>query len=115
MILAVAFLAMPFSVWANDGSAEPELHVDDRISYAIGYDITNRLKNSFDINPDLFVKGMKDSLAETPAMTQEKMQKTLMEFQAMVQQKQMEAQGKKWRKTKQPVKHFWRRTKPKKG
>lgn len=118
VILAAALFSLPASVWADDTAVDPELEkagVDDRISYAIGYDITARLKDSFDINPDLFVKGMKDSLMGTPAMTAEKMQETMQEFQAMAQQKQMEAQDKKAAENKAAGEAFLADNKTKKG
>ncbi|MDZ7667589.1 MAG: FKBP-type peptidyl-prolyl cis-trans isomerase [Desulfotignum sp.] len=118
VILAAALFSLPASVWADEDTAEPELHkanVHDRISYAIGYDITNRLKDSFDINPDLFLKGMKDSLADETSMTPEKMQETLMEFQAMAQQKQMEAQSQKSAQNKAAGEAFLAENKTKKG
>ena len=118
MVLAAAICALPAAGWADDSKAEPELHkagADDRISYAIGYDITQRLKDSFDINPDLFLKGMQDSLAGEVSMTPEKMQETLMEFQAMAQQKQMEAQGKKAGENKAAGDAFLAENKTKEG
>lgn len=118
MILAAAITALPAAVWADDNKAEPELHnagVDDRISYAIGYDLTDRLKGGFTINPDLFLKGMKDNLAGELSMTPEKMQETLAEFQAMAQQKQMEAQSKKAAENKTAGKAFLEENKTKEG
>jgi FKBP-type peptidyl-prolyl cis-trans isomerase FklB len=117
-ILAAALFSLPAFVWANEGTDEPELHkagAHDRISYAIGYDITTRLKDSFDINPELFLQGMKDSLSGETSMTPEKMQETLMEFQAMVQQKQMEAQGKKAAENKAAGEAFLAENKTKQG
>lgn len=118
VILAAALFSLPAFVWANEDNAEPELHkagAHDRISYAIGYDITTRLKDSFDINPELFLQGMKDSLSGEASMTPEKMQETLMEFQAMVQQKQMEAQGKKAAENKAAGEAFLAENKTKQG
>ena len=118
MVLAAAITALPAAVWADDSKSEPELHkagVDDRISYAIGYDLTHRLKDSFAINPDLFLQGMKDNLAGEMSMTPEKMQETLAEFQAMAQQKQMEAQGKKAAANKAAGKAFLDENKTKEG
>lgn len=118
VILAAALFCLPAFVWANEDNAEPELHkagAHDRISYAIGYDITTRLKDSFDINPELFLQGMKDSLSGEASMTPEKMQETLMEFQAMVQQKQMEAQGKKAAENKAAGEAFLAENKTKQG
>jgi FKBP-type peptidyl-prolyl cis-trans isomerase FklB len=118
MILAAAICALPAAGWAEGSNAEPELHkagVNDRISYAIGYDLTQRLKDSFDINPDLFLKGMQDSLAGEVSMTPEKMQETLMEFQAMAQQKQIEAQDKKAGENKAAGDAFLAENKTKEG
>ena len=118
VVLAAALFSLPAFAWATEDSAEPELHkadANDRISYAIGYDITSRLKDSFDINPELFLQGMKDSLAGEASMTPEKMQETLMEFQAMVQQKQMEAQGKKAAENKAAGEAFLAENKNKEG
>jgi FKBP-type peptidyl-prolyl cis-trans isomerase FklB len=118
MILAAAITALPAAVWADDKKAEPELHkagVDDRISYAIGYDLTDRLKGGFAINPDLFLKGMKDNLAGELSMTPEKMQETLAEFQAMAQQKQMEVQSKKAAENKTAGEAFLEENKTKEG
>lgn len=117
VILAATLFSLPASVWASE-KAEPKLHkasADDRVSYAIGYDITNRLKDSFDINPELFLQGMKDSLAGEQSMTPEKMQETLMEFQAMAQKKQMEAQSKKAAENKAAGEAFLAENKTKKG
>lgn len=118
VMLAAALFSLPAFAWANEDTAEPELHkagAHDRISYAIGYDITTRLKDSFDINPELFLQGMKDSLAGETSMTPEKMQETLMDFQAMVQQKQMEAQGKKAAENKAAGEAFLAENKTKQG
>jgi FKBP-type peptidyl-prolyl cis-trans isomerase FklB len=118
VILAAVLFALPASVWASEETAEPKLHkasADDRVSYAIGYDITNRLKDSFDINPELFLQGMKDSLAGETSMTPEKMQETLMEFQAMAQEKQMAAQSKKAAENKAAGEAFLAENKTKKG
>lgn len=118
VFLAATLSFLPVSVPADDVNAESELQnagAHDRISYAIGYDITNRLKDSFDINPDLFLKGMKDSLAGETSMTPEKMQETLMEFQAMAQQKQMEAQSQKAAENKAAGEAFLAENKTKKG
>ncbi len=118
VILAATLFSLPASVWADEDTAESELHnagENDRISYAIGYDITTRLKDSFDINPELFLQGMKDSLAGETSMTPEKMQETLMEFQAMAQEKQMEAQGKKAAVNKAAGEAFLAENKTKKG
>lgn len=119
IILAVAIItALPAAVWADGDKAEPELHkagVDDRISYAIGYDLTERLKSGFTINPELFLKGMKDNLAGELSMTPEKMKETLTEFQAMAQQKQMEAQSKKAAANKAAGEAFLEENKTKEG
>lgn len=117
VILAAALCALPAWVWADDKAGSPlhEAGPDDRISYAIGYDITSRLKDSFEINPELFMKGIQDSLAEEPALTPEQMQETLMEFQVMAQQKQAAAQARKAEENKAAGDAFLAENKTKDG
>lgn len=94
MILFFSATLAGSSVWAGD-SAKPDLSAasaDDRISYAMGYDLYNRLRGAFQMNPKLFMQGMRDSREGEPAMSPEEVRQTLMEFQAAARKKQAEAQ-----------------------
>lgn len=62
---------------------------NDRVSYAIGMDIGNSFKKqSLDLNLAVLMQGIKDVLAEkTPAMSDEEINATMMEFQTQLRQK----------------------------
>ena len=55
----------------------------DKVSYSIGLDIGNNLKKqSVDINPDAFAKGLKDAFSGSkPIMTEQEIRDTMTAFQ----------------------------------
>ncbi|KAF0145710.1 MAG: FKBP-type peptidyl-prolyl cis-trans isomerase FklB [Nitrospirae bacterium] len=64
----------------------------DKVSYSIGLDIGNNLKRqSVDINPDAFAKGLKDAFAgRKPLMTEQEIRETMTAFQQEMIAKQLE-------------------------
>ncbi len=64
----------------------------DKVSYSIGLDIGNNLKKqSVDINPDAFAKGLKDAFAgSSPLMTEQEIRDTMTAFQQEMIAKQLE-------------------------
>jgi FKBP-type peptidyl-prolyl cis-trans isomerase FklB len=58
----------------------------DRESYALGYQFGHGMKaQGLDINPDIYVSGMKDGLAEkNPLLSQEEINKTIADLQQRV-------------------------------
>ena len=103
--LSVAALAVSVftSIWVSAGFAQDAGKAADlkgtdaegRISYALGYNLASQMKDALNLDPDLFRQGIRDSMAGTPAMTLEELQKTLQEFQVLARQKQMAAMKKK--------------------
>lgn len=94
----VFLLAMALQVFAeekNQAVPDPnslnEATLEEQISYALGYDIFDKLKNTIALSPEYFFMGTKDSLKETPRFTEEQLQKMLMAFQRINRQKQIEA------------------------
>ncbi|WP_413837755.1 FKBP-type peptidyl-prolyl cis-trans isomerase [Desulfobacula sp.] len=74
--------------------------LEKQISYALGYDIFDKLKENFELDPAFFIMGAKDSHEKKPQLTQEKLKQILMSYQGMARQKQiernkMEAKGNK--------------------
>lgn len=118
-ILALAAVIFLYTaVHADSDVTEETLKtagMDDKISYAIGFDISENLKGNFNINTDLFLQGMKDSMGQTPKMTDDQIRETLTAFQEMAQQKQMEALGKKADENKIKGKAFLEENKTKEG
>ncbi len=64
----------------------------DKVSYSIGLDIGNNLKRqSVDINPDAFAKGLKDAFAGSKQlMTEQEIRETMTAFQQEMIAKQLE-------------------------
>ncbi|TAL25880.1 MAG: FKBP-type peptidyl-prolyl cis-trans isomerase [Nitrospirae bacterium] len=64
----------------------------DKVSYSIGLDIGNNMKKqSIDINPEAFAKGLNDALSGgTPLMTEKEIRDIMMTFQQEMVAKQLE-------------------------
>jgi FKBP-type peptidyl-prolyl cis-trans isomerase FklB len=89
----------------------------DKVSYSIGMEIGRNLKKqSFDLNPDLLLKGFKDAFAgEKPLMTDQEMIEVLTAFQKEVIAKQQEMAKKLGDKNKQEGETFLAENKKKEG
>ncbi|MDA3788794.1 MAG: FKBP-type peptidyl-prolyl cis-trans isomerase [Desulfobacula sp.] len=117
LVLAIIFI-LNSSVYADSEITKETLKtagMDDKVSYAIGFNICNQLKDSIKINTELFSQGMKDNLTKQPKMTEETIKETLMAFQNMVRQKQMGENKKKATENKAKGKAFLEENKTKDG
>jgi FKBP-type peptidyl-prolyl cis-trans isomerase FklB len=97
--LGVLFLAVPLSAEENIVLKDQK----DKVSYSIGIDIGNNLKNlKVDMNLDLLVRGIRDVLSETKLlMTEQEIRSTMMAFQKELMAKreqQMKVLGEKNKK-----------------
>lgn len=118
-ILALAAVACIYTaVYADSEMTEETLKtasMDDKISYAIGFDICENLKDNFKINTDAFLQGMKDSLNATSKMTDDQIKETLTAFQNMAKEKQMAELGRKAGENKAKGTAFLAENKTKEG
>ncbi|MBU0463821.1 MAG: FKBP-type peptidyl-prolyl cis-trans isomerase [Proteobacteria bacterium] len=64
--------------------------LEKQISYALGYDIFDKLKENFELDPAFFMMGAMDRHEKQPKLTQEKLEEILMSYQRLARQKQME-------------------------
>ena len=64
--------------------------LEKQISYALGYDIFDKLKENFELDPAFFMMGAMDRHEKQPKLTQEKLEQILMSYQRLARQKQME-------------------------
>jgi FKBP-type peptidyl-prolyl cis-trans isomerase len=64
--------------------------LEKQISYALGYDIFDKLKETTELDAEFFMMGAKDSLEKQPKLTQEKLKQILMSYQQLARQKQTE-------------------------
>jgi FKBP-type peptidyl-prolyl cis-trans isomerase FklB len=89
MVTAVCVIVFLFSIsWAGELQQEsPELKDrKEKISYSVGYQIGGDFKKeSTSIDPDAFLKGVKDALAEMePAISPEEMRLILLEMKKKI-------------------------------
>jgi len=64
--------------------------LEKQISYALGYDIFDKLKENFELDLDAFTMGAGDNSEKQPKLTEEKLKQTLMSYQRIARQKQIE-------------------------
>ena len=63
----------------------------DKVSYAIGMQIGfNLARQKVDVNPDIMVAGIKDSLANKPQLTPDQVKEVMAQFEKDMEQKQKE-------------------------
>lgn len=124
MILTVFFMATAFSaaVWADenikpipDENALKKASIEEQISYALGYDIFDKLKNTITLSPEYFFMGTKDSLEKTPKFSEDQLQKMLMAYQRINRQKQIEMIKKESEKNRAQGRKFLDENKKKEG
>jgi len=64
--------------------------LEKQISYALGYDIFDKLNENFELDPEFFMMGAKDSHKKQSKLTEEKLKQALVSYQRMARQKQIE-------------------------
>jgi FKBP-type peptidyl-prolyl cis-trans isomerase len=89
----------------------------DKVSYAIGLDVGNALKKqSVDINPDIFMRGVKDALSGgKKLLTDEEVRETMTAFTKELAAKQAEAMKELGEKNKKEGEAFLAENKKKEG
>ncbi|MBK7106548.1 MAG: FKBP-type peptidyl-prolyl cis-trans isomerase [Ignavibacteriae bacterium] len=88
----------------------------DSVSYSIGYDIGANLKQQeIQIEPEVFLSGIKDGLADTCNLTTEELQNVMQKFQAEMVLKQQNKQKESGEKNKVAADAFFAENKSKEG
>jgi FKBP-type peptidyl-prolyl cis-trans isomerase FklB len=94
IILSIVALSFAASAFGEDKPAQLT-DQKDKFSYAIGLNIgMNFKRQNVDVNPDVFMSGIKDGVAGKPQMTMDQIRDTMVAFEKDMQAKQAEA-GKK--------------------
>ena len=90
----VLILLVLFSIecFANEEKKQEieKADLEKQISYALGYDIFDKLKENFELDPEFFMMGAKDSYENQPKLTEEKLRQILISYQRLARQKQIE-------------------------
>jgi len=111
----MGFFAVGISAFAADADIKELATEQDKISYALGLNIGNKILVDYPFNLEVFFKGIKDSRGDSKMLTDKEIQNTLMAFQQKMQQKQMEAAKIKAEKNKAVGKSFLETNKDKEG
>ncbi len=67
-----------------------EADIDRQISYALGYDIYEKLSKTFDLDFNFFMMGARDGQSKNPRFTSEEVEKIIDSYQRIARQKQIE-------------------------
>ncbi|MCK5163604.1 MAG: FKBP-type peptidyl-prolyl cis-trans isomerase [Desulfobacula sp.] len=91
-LILVIVLCVCFNGFANEDQEQKieKADIEKQISYALGYDIFDKLKENFDLDPTFFIMGAMDSHEKQPKLTEEKLRQVLISYQRLARQKQIE-------------------------
>ncbi|NOX33682.1 MAG: FKBP-type peptidyl-prolyl cis-trans isomerase [Deltaproteobacteria bacterium] len=89
--------------------------LEKQISYALGYDIVDRLRENFELDSKFFMMGARDSNVKQAKLTPEKIRQLLVSYQRIARQKQIEKIKMESRKNRDMGKKFLEKNKKKKG
>jgi len=65
-------------------------NINQQISYALGYDIFEKLSANFELDPEYYMMGIQDKQKAQPKMTESDIRQILITYQRMARQKQVE-------------------------
>src|SRR6202047_2454139 len=99
VVLGFGLLAMQASAQDPTAPTTPK----DKVSYGIGVQVAKTLKGQgIDVNPDLLIKGLRDTLSgQKLLMSDDELNTTMAALQQEVTQKQMQAKAKEAEDNKQ--------------
>ncbi len=88
----ILLLLLNIECFANEEKKQEieKADLEKQISYALGYDIFDKLKENFELDPEFFMMGAKDSHEKKPKLTEEKLRQILVSYQRLARQKQIE-------------------------
>lgn len=89
--------------------------IKKQISYALGYDLFERLSKDFSLDPEYFGMGIKDSHNKLNKLSNEKTHKLLMSYQKLAREKQIERKSMASIENKKKGEKFLSKNKRKKG
>jgi len=89
LMLLLVFNINAFSTEKKEQLLEKE-DLEKQISYALGYDIFDKLKENMELDLTFFMMGAEDSHENQPKMTEEKLRQILTSYQRLARQKQIE-------------------------
>lgn len=92
IFVPILFFCVCFKLFAEEKEAlslEKEA-LEKQISYVLGIDILERLKEDFSLDPEFFIMGAEDARNNQPRLSEEKIKELLVSYQTLLRQKQIE-------------------------
>ncbi len=89
LVLVFCLCSKGFSEEKKEESLDKE-EIEKQISYALGYDIFERLKENFSLDPEFFIQGSKDADQHQSKLSEEKLKELLMSYQRIIRHRQIE-------------------------
>ncbi|HGY11943.1 MAG TPA: FKBP-type peptidyl-prolyl cis-trans isomerase, partial [Desulfobacterales bacterium] len=92
LLVLIILIFSTINCFADEKKEEPidKADLEKQISYALGYDIFDKLQENFDLDLDAFTMGARDNFEKQPKLTEEKLKQTLVSYQRIARQKQIE-------------------------
>ena len=115
LVFTTAIFFTQISAFAAEGDIKELTTENDKISYALGFNIGNNIQENYSLNLEAFFQGIKDSKGGSNMLSDEQMEESLMAFQQQMQQKQMESMKIKAEQNKAAGKAFLEANKTKEG
>ena len=115
-LAVLGMLASGTAALAQDATARVPATEQEKISYALGFNIGNNLKRDFTIDQEAFFQGVRDSQSGADTLlTDQEMQDTMMAFQQQMRQKRNESMKEAATKNKADGAAFLEENKNKEG
>ena len=89
LLASGVILCFGAQVFAADKEDKEMTTEQEKISYALGYNIGKNLKRDFEVDLDAFFKGVRESQEGKSSLSEEEMKQTMMTFQSKMREKQM--------------------------
>ncbi len=115
LFFATAICFTQISAFAAEGDIKELTTENDKISYALGFNIGDNIQENYSLNLEAFFHGIKDSKGGSNMLSDEQMEESLMAFQQQMQQKQIDSMKIKAEQNKAAGKAFLEANKTKEG
>ena len=89
LVLVFCLCSKGFSEEKKEESLDKE-EIEKQISYALGYDIFEKLKENFLLDPEFFTLGAMDANQKQARLSEEKLKELLMSYQRIIRHRQIE-------------------------
>ncbi len=91
-LILIVVISFNLNAVANEKKEQPieKADLEKQISYALGYDIVDKLKATLELDPEFFIMGARDRHANQLKLTDDKLKELLVAFQQQARQNQIE-------------------------